>query len=103
MIFISMLSLCNRLYFCKKNVSINIADYLINVFAKPWGVFFLSLSISWSIATIQIDNSMFRIILIGGTSFFITSLFIYILGLRTNEREIIIKIVRSKMNILCKV
>ena len=103
MLFISMLSLCNRLYFCKKNVSIDITDYLENVFAKPWGVFFLSLLISWSIATIQIDNSMFRIVLIGGTSFFITSLFIYILGLRTNEREKIIKIVRSKMNVLCKV
>ena len=103
MFVISLLSLINRLYFCKKNISIDLKNYIINVFSKAWGVLLISLFVCQIVAAIPIANVVLRLFIIGGASFLISAIIIYIYGLRQNEKEAVDRIIKNKMSVLCKV
>ena len=90
-IIIEVVCLFLRLYFVRKSINFSVFKYLKGVVLHCWSVFLISVFILLLIKKYITDNVFFVVII----SFCLSSLFIYCLGLTSQERCSIIRMAKS--------
>jgi O-antigen/teichoic acid export membrane protein len=101
-IILNIICMPARLYFLKKSVNIGIIEYFKNVILI--NVFVLVPSTILPIFVyLYLPYGFGRLLLVSITSVISSVIFIYLLGLKKNERQITIRLLKDKLNLLKKV
>ncbi len=93
---LSLIYILAIVWIAYREVGLDVLSFFKNVFLKNVIVFLFSIILSW-LAQSFFEPSVYRLLFTIFVSLFISSFFIWSLGLNTNERNYIIKYVKSKI------